>query len=74
MTALPFADRLESWIAHFEWRIIALLVALTALRLWVSPLPSSFWLDETGAWWASGGGLANWAEAMKTTQFPQSPL
>jgi hypothetical protein len=71
---MPFMDKAEIWFTRFEWRIVTGLVTILALRLWISPLPSSLWLDETGAWWASGGSFADWAEAMKTTQFPQSPL
>jgi hypothetical protein len=67
-------NTVEIWIARHEWRIVIVLVTLMALRLWICPLPSSLWLDETGTWWASGGSFADWQEAMKTTRFTQSPL
>ncbi|MBK5294701.1 MAG: glycosyltransferase family 39 protein [Acidobacteriia bacterium] len=71
---MPFLERVESWFTRFEWRIVNGLVILLVLRRCISPLPSSLWLDETAIWWASGGGFSNWVEAMKTTQFQQSPL
>lgn len=71
---MNFLDRLERYFVRFEWRIVTGLVALLALRLWISPLSSSLWVDETATWWASGGSFTDWVNAMKTTQFPQSPL
>jgi hypothetical protein len=66
--------KVELWFTRFEWRIVIVLVAILWWRLWIAPLPSSLWLDETGAWWASGGSFAEWLNAIKTTRFPQSPL
>ena len=49
------------------------LLALAILRLWVLPIRSSFWLDETGTYWVIKDGLANtFARAMNWSG--QSPL
>ena len=37
----------------------AVLLALAVIVLWVLPIRSSFWLDETGTFWVVKDGLAN---------------
>jgi 4-amino-4-deoxy-L-arabinose transferase-like glycosyltransferase len=50
-----------------------LLTAWAVLTLWVLPIRSSFWLDETGTYWIIKDGLANlFARAMEWSG--QSPL
>ena len=50
-----------------------LLTAWAVLTLWVLPIRSSFWLDETGTYWIIKEGLANlFARAMEWSG--ESPL
>jgi hypothetical protein len=50
-----------------------LLTAWAVLTLWVLPIRSSFWLDETGTYWIIKDGLANlFARAMASSG--ESPL
>jgi prepilin signal peptidase PulO-like enzyme (type II secretory pathway) len=50
-----------------------LLTAFAVLRLWVLPIRSSFWLDETGTYWVIKDGLGSlFARAMHWSG--QSPL
>jgi mannosyltransferase len=49
------------------------LTAWAVLRLWVLPIRSSFWLDETGTYWIIKDGLANLID--RAIHWPgQSPL
>jgi len=57
-----------------EIRAILLCVFLLALRLWISPLPSSFWLDETGTVWVIQGTLKDVWRHLGITDFIQMPL
>src|ERR1700733_15895429 len=40
-----FSKRLEDWLEASRWPI-ATLLAVSIARLWLVPLPSSFWVDE----------------------------
>lgn len=40
-------------------RFVRLLLAVSVLDLWLPPLRSSFWLDETATFWVIKDGLAN---------------
>ncbi len=42
-----------------ERRFFAVLLATAIVALWVLPMTSSFWLDETGTFWVIRDGLAN---------------
>lgn len=51
-----------------EWRFFRLLLFVAIVDLWVVPLRSSFWLDETGTFWIIKDGFStlwersiNWA-------------
>ncbi len=40
----------ENRVQRVYGKIVAVLIALVVLRAWAMPLPSSFWLDETGTY------------------------
>ena len=44
-------------IAVLARRATCVLLALAVIRLWLSPLGSSFWIDETGTFWTVKDGL-----------------
>ena len=52
---------------------LCVLLGLTILRLWIPPLSSSLWVDETGTFWMASGSLAQ--TISKCLHWPgQSPL
>ena len=60
-----------------RWEIRLLLAGLILLgaRLLISPLPSSFWLDETATVWAIGGSFHDLIGHIQVFKlFPQMPL
>jgi 4-amino-4-deoxy-L-arabinose transferase-like glycosyltransferase len=50
-----------------------ILVAITVVDLWILPIQSSFWLDETATFWVIKDGLANLLQR-STDWAGQSPL
>lgn len=52
---------------------LASLLAIAVIVLWVLPIQSSFWLDETGTFWVIKDGLANLL-ARSASWSGQSPL
>jgi hypothetical protein len=50
--------------------LLGLLACAVVVRLWAMPLPSSFWLDEFGTAWVTGGTLGEVLERARL--FPQS--
>ncbi|MCX6626780.1 MAG: glycosyltransferase family 39 protein, partial [Candidatus Solibacter sp.] len=52
---------------------LAALLAIAVIVLWVVPVRSSFWLDETGTFWIIKDGLANLV-ARSAYWSGQSPL
>ena len=66
----PAEDRLdESRTKTF----FAVLLAIAVMVLWILPIRSSFWLDETGTFWVVKDGLANLL-ARSADWSGQSPL
>lgn len=67
------STRLTAWLCSNEVSLAAALGIILAVRLWISPLPSSFWMDETGTVWSVTGGIkdviAHWQ-----ADFPVMPL
>jgi uncharacterized membrane protein len=41
-----------------HYKVLFLILSLTVLRLWILPLRSSLWLDETVTYWAACKGIA----------------
>ena len=58
----------------YETSILLSLGVVVALRLWLSPLRSSFWIDETGTAWAIGGSFHDLLAHLSFNFFPQMPL
>ena len=64
-------QRSEPGIPENSW--FAFLLATAVALLWLAPLGSSFWLDETGTYWVVKDGLA--AALSRSVSWPgQSPL
>jgi mannosyltransferase len=59
--------------AWYEKGALFALLAMTILRLWIPPLSSSLWVDETGTFWMASGSLAQ--TISRCLHWPgQSPL
>ncbi len=65
--------RLAGWLSRNEVSIAVALGIILAARLWISPLPSGFWIDETGTVWAITGGIKE-VIARWRADFPEMPL
>ena len=77
MTSVPirFAKtEFPAVLSAWEARILAAMLALSALRLWISPLRSSFWIDETGTAWTIKGGFSDLLHHLGNHLFPQTSV
>ena len=52
--------------------LVGAIMALCCVRLWLMPLPTSFWLDETGTHWVIAGGFGEIVS--RSLLLLQSPL
>ena len=52
--------------------VFAALIVLVVIKLWIAPLGSSLWLDETGTYWTVQHGLAS--TLSRSVSPPQSTL
>jgi mannosyltransferase len=55
-------------------RLLVLACLLVIWRAWISPLPSSFWIDETGTVWAIRGNIHEVISRLQNHLFPQMPV
>src|SRR5262249_12543262 len=61
--AIDKQPREQSWLSeafypHSYHKVLLVILFLTVLRLWILPLRSSLWLDETVTYWAACKGIA----------------
>jgi mannosyltransferase len=54
-------------IGPYHYKVLFGLVSLCVLRLWILPLRSSLWLDETVTYWSANKGIG---AALARSQFP----
>ena len=57
-----------------ETGLILIAYGLVVARLWISPLPSSFWIDETGTIWTIHGSLRDVIAHLHNYLLPQTPV
>src|SRR6266446_2076140 len=75
---MPWIDMKGKWsawtsqIASSELSILIVFQIVWIARLWIVPINSSLWLDETGTVWVISGGFSEIIH--RATVFPQSIL
>jgi hypothetical protein len=69
MTPLSLRISRSSGEQAGRWILLAL-IAAAVCRLWLSPLHSSLWLDETATYWGIQGGAADFSR--RISMFPQA--
>lgn len=68
-----YADVDEGIDDRFNRRFLLALAGLLVASLWLRPMVSSLWVDETGSWWVVKDGIRE-AVSRSTTYQGQSPL
>ncbi len=66
-------DRIRTALESRERRLILAACVVVVARVWIFPLPSSFWLDETGTVWTIRGSLRDVISHLRNYLFPQTP-